>query len=66
MGISGAFLKELSAQRAAALHELQEARAAGNDGDAALALARLRDLDELLARSGSADVQLDGDLVEAG
>lgn len=66
MGISAAFLNELSAQRAAALHELQEARAAGNDADAALAVARLRDLDELLARSASSDVQLDGDLVEAG
>ncbi|KQX61750.1 MAG: hypothetical protein ACTHLJ_00500 [Angustibacter sp.] len=66
MGISGAFLNELSAQRAAALHELQQARAAGNDADAALALARLRDLDELLARSGSTDVRLDGALSEAG
>jgi hypothetical protein len=66
MGISGAFLNELNAQRTAALHELQEARSAGNDADAALALARLRDLDELLTRSGSGDVQLDSDLVEAG
>jgi hypothetical protein len=66
MGISAAFLNELSAQRAAALHELQEARAAGNDADAALAVARLRDRDELLARTASSDVQLDGDLVEAG
>jgi hypothetical protein len=66
MGISAAFLNELNAQRTAALHELQQARSAGNDGDAALALARLRDLEELLARSGSTDVRLDGSLSQAG
>jgi len=67
MGISGAFLNELGAQRDAALHELQAARAAGNDADAALALARLRDLDELLARNGGGTIVLDDDCyVEAG
>jgi hypothetical protein len=59
MGISGAFLTELAAQRAMAVRELRAARWAADDGAAAVALARLRDLDELLARSGSSDVRLD-------
>jgi hypothetical protein len=62
MGISGAFLTELAAQRATAVRELRAARWAADDGAAAVALARLRDLDELLARSGSSDVRLDAEV----
>ena len=50
MGMSGAFLAELDAQRSAALLELQAAHAAADESLAIAALARLRDLDELLNR----------------
>lgn len=59
MGISAAFLTELSTQREAAEHELRAAQAAGDDGAAADALARLADLDELLSRNGGGDVHVD-------
>lgn len=59
MGISTAFLNELSTQRAAAEHDLRLARADGDEGAAGVALARLADLDELLSRNGGADVRLD-------
>lgn len=57
MGTSTAFLIELETQRATALRELHTARADGDDGAAAVALARLEDLDELLSRNGGVDVQ---------
>ncbi len=59
MGISAAFLNELSTQRQAAEHDLRLAQADGDDGAAADALARIADLDELLSRNGGADVRLD-------
>lgn len=57
MGTSTAFLDELAAQRATAARELRAAQAEGDDGAAAVALARLQDLDELLLRNGGVDVR---------
>ncbi len=64
MGISAAFLNELAAQRAAAQHDLQLARADGDDGAVAVSLARIADLDELLSRNGGADLRLDHEAAE--
>jgi len=60
MGISQAFLTELAEQRRTALQDLRHAIDSCDDAGAAAAQARLCDLDELLQRSGSVDVRLDG------
>ena len=61
MGTSVAFLTELATQRSTALHDLHEAQAVGDEAAAAVALARIQDLDELLSRNGGLDVRLDVD-----
>ena len=61
MGISAAFLNELNAQRASAVHDLGLAQAAGDEAAVADAVARLEDLDELLCRSANGDIVLDLD-----
>lgn len=63
MGTSVAFLTELMTQRSTALQDLHEAQTVGDEAAAAVALARIQDLDELLSRNGGHDLRLDVDVV---
>jgi hypothetical protein len=60
MGISQAFLTELEEQRRSSAHDLSEAQRSCDEAAEAAAQARLCDLEELLQRSGSIDIRLDG------